>query len=293
MSAIQDAIVRAAQAYGLDPATMLAIAQRESSFDPNNRPYLKGGRLASSATGLFQLLNAEKRKYGGWSSDPYEQSLAGARYMRDVHDEMTRALGRAPTGPELYAGHYWGGTRAARLVSGRVHPETPVGDVFSRKELIANPNMARAGTVGRLTSSVMGDISRRAAKFGGPAAPGNAGPSPFDFAQFGEPETDKPVSFAQFGEPESRKPVPTFAEFGQAMNAPPAAPATGTAPTPAPVLTPVNSKPEPANQAASPVNSAPDQGSWPPPTDKPPPLATPWLERPGTEVDLSQFGIAA
>jgi hypothetical protein len=164
--AIEDAIRRVGARHGIDPALMMAIAERESSFNP----HAGSGSPYSSAYGLFQLLKGEGSRYGGNSTDPEEQTDAWARYIAPVRQEMARVLGRDPTGPELYAGHYWGGTRAARMVSGAYDHDTPLSSVFTPREMAANPNFGRAGTVGKLTSSVLNDIDRRMGKFGGAGA---------------------------------------------------------------------------------------------------------------------------
>lgn len=188
---ILDAIRRVAIRNGIPPSLMLAIAERESSFN------VKGtsGSKYSSAQGLFQLLRGERKKYGGDSLDPEEQSQAWANYIKPVRDEMRHVLGRDPTGPELYTGHYFGGTRAARMIR-RYDPSTPVDEIFTPKELAANPNIARAGTSGRLMASITGDIKRRQAKFAEAdgnrpiqfdADPGTTKTAALDFSQYGSP----------------------------------------------------------------------------------------------------------
>jgi hypothetical protein len=189
-----DAIRRAARRHGIPEETALAIAERESSFNPNGRA------PGSSAYGLFQLLKRERAQYGGSTEDPEEQAEAWGRYAEDLKAEMAKHLGRDPTGAELYAGHFWGGARGARLATGQIPPETSVSDAFTPQELAANPNIVRAGTTGALTSSVMGDINRRQAKWGGDGSAQTQ-----SLAQFGE---EAPVSLAQFGEePPAAKPV--------------------------------------------------------------------------------------
>jgi hypothetical protein len=174
---VYNAIVQMAQANGIDPAYALAIAQRESDFNVHG----SSGSPYSSAYGLFQLLKGERAQYGGSSSDPVEQANAWGRYIQPTRDTMETILGRDPSGSELYLGHYFGPSRAARMVNGQIPQDTPVEDVFSRKELAANPNIRRAGTVGRLTSSIQADVDRRAQRFG--ANPSAGLP---DFSQYGE-----------------------------------------------------------------------------------------------------------
>jgi hypothetical protein len=154
-----NAIVRASQENGIDPAVAIAMAERES--DGKVGATTKG----SSAFGLFQLLKAERDKYGGNTQDPYEQSTAWAKYIQGTKSEMAKNLGRDPTGAELYLGHYFGGRRASRLVSGQIPPETSVQDIFTPRELRANPNFGKAGTAGTLMASIMSDINRRTNKY--------------------------------------------------------------------------------------------------------------------------------
>lgn len=187
-------IVRAAQEHGIDPATALAIAERESSFNVHGG----SGTPLSSARGLFQLLRSERAQYGGDSSDPYEQSSAWANYIQPHKQHMAKVLGRDPTGPELYFSHLIGPGRAARIAAGHIHPDTPIQEVMTPRELAANPFMARAGTAGNLFGSVTRDIARREAKYGGTPPPQGDGTisspqgtaqgqaQPFNFAQYGE-----------------------------------------------------------------------------------------------------------
>ncbi len=163
---IEAAIRTTAARHGIDPSLMMAIAERESSFKPTSG----SGSPYSSAFGLYQLLRGERAKYGGNSTDPEEQAEAWANYIQPTRREMAGVLGRDPSGPETYLGHYFGGVRAARMLTS-MHPDTPVDAVFTPRELAANPNIGRAGTVGALTGSVLGDIGRRQQKFGGGGAP--------------------------------------------------------------------------------------------------------------------------
>jgi hypothetical protein len=186
-AATHEAITRAAREHGIDPAVALAIAERESSFNVHGG----SGSPLSSARGLFQLLNSERRQYGGDSSDPYEQSSAWANYIGPHREHMAKVLGREPSGPELYFSHLIGPGRAAKIAAGQIHPDTPIQDVMTPRELAANPFMVRAGTAGGLFNSVSADMTRRIAKYGGEtSAPGGGPPEAptkgFNFSRYGE-----------------------------------------------------------------------------------------------------------
>lgn len=67
----------------------LELVARESSFNPNAK------NPASSARGLFQFLDGTRRDYGGNSvdwSDPYQQSVAGLKYIKDRYGTPEKAL---------------------------------------------------------------------------------------------------------------------------------------------------------------------------------------------------------
>lgn len=238
LPAVHDAIVRAAHENDIDPATALAIADRESSGDVNGRAH------GSSAFGLFQLLKAERNTYGGNSTDPYEQSTAWARYIKGTKAEMQRGLGRDPSGPELYLGHYFGGTRAARMVSGQIPGQTPVSSIFSPEELVANPNIGRAGTSGALSSSIMSDIARRRGKYAGAGAapdPDTSGAGA-DLAKWGVP----------VGAEAAASPAPQ-APAGDPVKSAAAVPFTNPPPSPVPAATaPMAPAPAPAPQQDAP-----------------------------------------
>lgn len=167
-------ISRAAGESGISPAYALAVAERESSFNPS-----AGG--TGTIRGLFQMSGALRRQYGiPEDADPDTQAQGFARFTRDLRGQMAGIMGRAPTDAETYLGHYFGGPRAARMLAGAIDPNTPVADVFTPRELAGNPNIARAGTVGNLTRSIGADMNRRLARFGQP--------QDADFAAFGRGE---------------------------------------------------------------------------------------------------------
>lgn len=168
--ATRAAIIRAAEEAGIDPSAALAIAERESRFDPR-------ARSSKTIRGMFQMRGDLRQKYGvGDSDDPYAQAKGWGAFFKDVKREMAGKLGRDPTDAEGYLGHHFGGVRAARMM--KMDPATPVDSVFTPEEMRLNPHFAKAGTVGALNSSVLSDIDKRQAKFGA---------APLDFASFGAP----------------------------------------------------------------------------------------------------------
>lgn len=236
---IEDAITRAAREQGIDPSFALAVAQRESNGNPN-------AKASRTIYGLFQMSGPLRARYGsGDSQDPYTQAAGWAKFAGDLKTEMADRLGRDPTNEELYLGHFFGGPRAARLISGQVPPSADVRDVFTPQELQANPEFARAGTVGNLMASVEGDIGKRIGSFGGNGQEMKAGP---DFAAFGQ-AADKtgltykstsaqPVDFAALGAAMTE--TAPAGNSGSAAQAPSAqaGPDEETAPAAAPQLTP-------------------------------------------------------
>jgi hypothetical protein len=174
--AIEAAIRRAAEEAGINPAYALAVAERESSFNPR-------ARSSKTIRGLYQMRGDLRREFGiGDSDDPYDQASGWSRFIPMVRKEMSGVLGRETSDEESYLGHHFGGRRAARML--KMDPSTPVEAVFTPREMGENPHFARAGTVGNLNSSVMGDIGKRMARFGGGLTP--ASTEPADLSSFGE-----------------------------------------------------------------------------------------------------------
>lgn len=213
---IRSAIVDAAEQAGVSPAFALAVAERESSFNPR-------AHASKTIRGLFQMTGGLRRQYGiGDSDDPGVQAAGWARFIRDTRKQMAGTLGRDPTDSEAYLGHHFGAKRAARMM--KMDPSTPVSAVFTPYEMRLNPHFARAGTVGALNSSVTGDIDRRSQRFGGTVAP-------LDLADFGDPvegfeprrtasaaATAEPLDLSSFGEAPDQASYPSHI---QNMAAPP------------------------------------------------------------------------
>lgn len=86
------AVSKAIKTLGLSSdwlSPTLELVARESSFNPNAK------NSTSSAAGLFQFLNDTRKAYGGSSvdwSDPYQQALAGLKYIKDRYGTPVKAL---------------------------------------------------------------------------------------------------------------------------------------------------------------------------------------------------------
>lgn len=204
--AVRQAIIRAAQEQGIDPAYALAVASRESNFDPR-------ARSSKTIAGIYQMTGDLRAKYGaGDSADPYVQAQGWARSLGGIRSDMASVLGRQPTDAEAYLGHHYGARRAARTL--KMDPDTPVSAIFTPQEMAGNPHFARAGTIGNLNSSVMGDIGTRMARFGGEAAPAA---EPADLSSFGEPVLDASLRET----PSTREAAaPDLSSFGDAVEQP-------------------------------------------------------------------------
>lgn len=67
----------------------MELVARESSFNPNAK------NPKSSAAGMFQFLDQTRSNYGGdkvnWS-DPYQQAIAGLKYIKDSYGDPYDAL---------------------------------------------------------------------------------------------------------------------------------------------------------------------------------------------------------
>lgn len=213
MTPAQQAIIAGAEQAGVDPTMALAVAERESGFNPN-------ARSSKTIAGAFQMSQGLRQRYGvGDSTDIGQQTQGWSKFFRQNKYDMGQVLGRPPTDEEGYLGHFYGSTRAARML--KMDSSTPVDQVFTPNERAQNPEFDKAGTVGALNSSVLADVKARHSKYqdavpdfsdeaGAPAKPDfsdqgiatgagaavqDAAPAP-DFSQFGTP-ADNPMTVPQ------------------------------------------------------------------------------------------------
>lgn len=159
MTPEQQIIVAEARAQGIDPATALAWAQRESNFNPQ-------AKSSKTIRGMYQMRGDLRAKYGvPDDADAGTQVRGWGASFKDLKGGMSRRLGRDVSDSEAYLGHHFGEGRAARML--RMDPGTDVNEVFTPYELQLNPHIGKAGTVGALNRDTVADIDRRRASFGG------------------------------------------------------------------------------------------------------------------------------
>ena len=142
---LAETVVRAAQVTNVDPAYMMALADKESSLLPDTK------NRASSAEGLFQFLESTWlevfRRYGsnhGYASeaeairiiqgrpvvsdskqreailslrsDPYLSALMAGEMINAHREILAGTVARDPSLSELYTAHFLGVTGARRLL---------------------------------------------------------------------------------------------------------------------------------------------------------------------------------
>ncbi len=109
---VKQAMERAAKEEGVDLTTMVQFASVESSFNTN-------AVSSTGCTGLFQFAGGTWKDMGmeGISrTDPYANSVAGARYIKQNQKGLKKTLGRDPTVGEIYLAHNQGLGGARQII---------------------------------------------------------------------------------------------------------------------------------------------------------------------------------
>ncbi len=141
---IAETVIRAAQKTGVDAAFVMALADKESSFQPSAKA------RSSSAEGLFQflestwleVLKAHGAKHGfgaaadaitsdrgrytveddekawilGLRQDPFISALMACEMVKQSREQLIQKTQRSPTRGELYLAHFLGTNGASRLL---------------------------------------------------------------------------------------------------------------------------------------------------------------------------------
>ncbi|MCJ2095002.1 transglycosylase SLT domain-containing protein [Methylobacterium sp. J-072] len=203
---VVDTIVKASDEAGVDPVYMMALADKESSFDTD----AKAG--TSSAQGLFQFVARTWlemiRDYGvryglaeeaaavkgrgsaitvagtmrarvlGLRNDPRVAALMAAELIKRDRERIEAKVGRALTTTELYLAHFLGTASAGRFLSlSSEKPDEVAGREF-RSAARANRSLfteksggkRRSLTVAELHGRIDDMIDRRLTRYQGVAA---------------------------------------------------------------------------------------------------------------------------
>ena len=160
---IKQLIIQQAQANGLDPATMLAIADIESKF-------VAGAKNPSGAEGVYQFLPKTAAGYGlSNPSDAKSNVSAGMRFTRDNIAYFKKTLGRDPTPGEIYLMHQQGMGGATKLMR---NPNALAADVVGNKAVTQNGGWAGM-TAGQFGGLWMNKMDKTYQSYGGAASQPN------------------------------------------------------------------------------------------------------------------------
>ena len=211
---VVDTIVKASDEAGVDPVYMMALADKESSFDTDAKA------ATSSAQGLFQfvartwleMIRDYGARYGladeaaavkgrgsaitvaagmrarvlGLRNDPRVAALMAAELIKRDRERIEARVGRALTTTELYLAHFLGTASAGRFLSlSSEKPDEVAGREF-RSAARANRSLftekaggkRRSLTVAELHGRIDGMIDRRLTRYQGVAAVAEARDKP-------------------------------------------------------------------------------------------------------------------
>jgi soluble lytic murein transglycosylase-like protein len=136
-SDVYQAIQNASQKYKVPSNYMLAMAAKESGFDPNAKS------TTSSATGLYQFIKStwldmwKDTKTLPQQTDPYASADAAARYVKQIQIKLSTS-----DPASLYLGHFLGPNGAFDLLAAyKNNPKTLVSDIVNKNQLRANKSI--------------------------------------------------------------------------------------------------------------------------------------------------------
>jgi hypothetical protein len=216
---LADTVVRAAQATGVNPTYMLALADKESSFS------FRAKASTSSAAGLYQFIegtwlgvlkeHAGKHGYGAaadaislvagrpvvtkpedrrWilslREDPYLSALMACEAVKDSREQLSRRGDRAVSEADLYLAHFLGSAGAARLL--RLIEEKPDENAPKAFQAAARANKSvfyvardkkqEGATVAEVHARISAMMASRVAQYASAKAKGQAGLAAGQFA---------------------------------------------------------------------------------------------------------------
>lgn len=165
-------IARRSQQEGVDPTVALTIAQMESNFSHTAQPPVgKDGKRASTAHGLFQVLDRSWKNLGGKDrSNIDEQIRIGLKHIKQANNYIAQKIGRAPVAHEQYLGHLLGPAGAVKIL--RADPNAKLIDIVreydakNANDIVKNNGMSGM-TVGQAIDKWRRKWNTVSSKYGG------------------------------------------------------------------------------------------------------------------------------
>ncbi|ENX36330.1 hypothetical protein F889_00492 [Acinetobacter colistiniresistens] len=165
-------IARKAQQEGVDPTVALTIAQMESNFSHTAQPPVgKDGKRASTAHGLFQVLDKTWRNLGGSDRNNIDEQIkVGLKHIKQANNFIKQKLGREPVAHEQYLGHLLGPSGAVKVLS--ADPNAKLIDIVRQYDSknaadIVNNNGMAGMTVGQAVEKWRKKWNTVSARYGG------------------------------------------------------------------------------------------------------------------------------
>ncbi len=181
------AIEYATQAVGVDPLYLVAVAERESGFDPDIRAstttatglyqftedtWLRAVKIFGSRHGLGEyarqividddgdvvISQATRAKLLQLRNDPKLSALMAAELALDNKARLERVLGRDVTPAETYLAHFLGVSQAARIIDAAHSRPHVVGARLLPAAARSNPEVFRPAGHAASAAAIVGKI---------------------------------------------------------------------------------------------------------------------------------------
>ena len=156
------AIQTAARKSGVPYSALLAIAERESTFNP------KANNADTSAAGLFQFIDGtwarEVSRHGATYGltretadryNPLHSAYMAAEYAKENSAYLKKQLGRDVRPGEMYVAHFMGGGGASKLIrAAEADPDADASKLFPA-QAAANPTIFNGKSIGQVYNDLM------------------------------------------------------------------------------------------------------------------------------------------
>jgi len=170
---IQNLITKEAQAAGVDPQYMLAVAHQESGFNPTAKSKV------GSAGGLYGFTNGTWDTVGRGDKYNPNDSIQAALKLTKNNQSYLKKQGIDPTPGATYLAHFFGAGGAAKVLK---NPNDPVEAHLGAKVIKANPFLA-----GKTGNEMLAWAGKKMGYSPTPSSVGNLAPKPAPAPTFMKP----------------------------------------------------------------------------------------------------------